>query len=59
MFYKKNRCQLWHCQETHNNNNNDELKTRKMFKAKETLRLSWDGRYPIHFKSDKGKGKTT
>jgi hypothetical protein len=21
--------------------------------------LSWDGRYPIDFKNDKGKGKTT
>jgi len=30
-----------------------------MFKAKETTHLSWDGRYPINLKNDKGKGKTT
>jgi hypothetical protein len=30
-----------------------------MLKAKETLHLSWDGRYPIDLKNDKGKGKTT
>jgi hypothetical protein len=28
-----------------------------MLKAKETLRLSWDGRYPIDLKNDKGKGR--
>jgi len=32
---------------------------RKNFKAKETSCLSWDRRYPIDLKNDKGEGKST
>ncbi len=30
-----------------------------MFKAKETLRSNWDGKYLIDLKNDRGEGKTT
>jgi len=39
MFYKKT-CWLWHRWETHNNKKNDQLRMRRMFKAKETTHLS-------------------
>jgi hypothetical protein len=32
---------------------------RRMFKAKETLRSSGDGKYLIDLKNDRGEGKTT
>jgi len=30
-----------------------------MFKGEKTLHLSWDGKYPIDLKNDRGKRKTT
>jgi hypothetical protein len=32
---------------------------RRRFNAKETLHLSWDGRYPIELKNERKEGKTT
>jgi hypothetical protein len=32
---------------------------RRMFKVEEIMHLSWDGRYLIDLKNDRGEGKTT
>jgi hypothetical protein len=50
---------LLHYQETHNNEKNDQLRTRRMFKEEETTLLNWHRRYLIDLKNEKGEGKTT
>jgi hypothetical protein len=59
MFYKRTNVNCGIVEKPTIKLKNDQLRLKRLFKAKENAHSSWDGRYPIDLKNDKGKGKTT